>query len=215
MAETNEAFPGVSSMHALMRERDWASTPLGPPSGWSPGLRMVVRLVLDAHFPMYVAWGPQLVLIYNDAYAELLGVELTETCMAGEDETVAGELDGLRALGVKLLVDDFGTGYSSLSQLQRLNVDILKVDRAFTLTLAESEEGKALFKAIVSMADALGIGIVAEGVETSEQLRVLQSLRCDEVQGHFVSRPVPPHDMARLMLRRFLFPPAVRELQMA
>ncbi|HVL76645.1 MAG TPA: PAS domain-containing protein, partial [Noviherbaspirillum sp.] len=58
---------------ALMRERDWASTPLGPPSGWSPGLRMVVRLVLDAHFPMYVAWGPQLVLIYNDAYAELLG----------------------------------------------------------------------------------------------------------------------------------------------
>jgi EAL domain-containing protein (putative c-di-GMP-specific phosphodiesterase class I) len=137
----------------------------------------------------------------------LIGVELTESCMAGEDETVAGELDGLRALGIKLLVDDFGTGYSSLSQLQRLNVDILKVDRAFTVTLAESEEGKALFKAIVSMADALDIGIVAEGVETSEQLRVLQSLHCDEIQGHFVSRPVPPHEMARLMIRRFLFPP--------
>ncbi|HEY4541789.1 MAG TPA: EAL domain-containing protein, partial [Noviherbaspirillum sp.] len=139
---------------------------------------------------------------------DLIGVELTESCMAGEDETVAGELDGLRALGVKLLVDDFGTGYSSLSQLQRLNVDILKVDRAFTVTLAESEEGKALFKAIVSMADALDIGIVAEGVETPEQLNVLQSLRCDEVQGHFVSKPVPAHEMAALMIRRFLFPPA-------
>ncbi len=137
---------------------------------------------------------------------ELIGVELTESCMAGQDETVAGELDGLRALGVKLLVDDFGTGYSSLSQLQRLNVDILKVDRAFTITLADSEEGKALFKAIVSMAEALGIGIVAEGVETCEQLRVLQSLNCDEVQGYFVSQPVPAAEMAGLMLRRFLFP---------
>lgn len=145
-----------------------------------------------------------------DIEPELIGVELTESCMAGEDETVAGELDGLRALGVKLLVDDFGTGYSSLSQLQRLNVDILKVDRAFTLTLAESEEGKALFKAIVSMADALDIGIVAEGVETAEQLHVLQSLHCDEVQGHLVSRPVPPHEMAALMIRRFLFPDHAR-----
>lgn len=137
---------------------------------------------------------------------ELIGIELTESCMAGEDKVVSDQLDGLRALGVKLLVDDFGTGYSSLSQLQRLNVDVLKVDRAFTVTLAENEEGKALFKAILSMADALDIGIVAEGVETPEQLSVLQSLRCAEVQGHFISRPVPPREMARLMLRRYLFP---------
>jgi len=139
----------------------------------------------------------------------LVGVELTESCMAGQDETVNGELDGLRRLGVKLLVDDFGTGYSSLSQLQRLNVDVLKVDRAFTVTLDDGNEGKALFKAIVSMADALDISIVAEGVETAEQLHVLQSLDCDEVQGHFVSRPVPPSEMAALMLKRFLFPEAI------
>jgi diguanylate cyclase (GGDEF)-like protein/PAS domain S-box-containing protein len=136
----------------------------------------------------------------------LVGVELTESCMAGEDETVTGELDGLRRLGVKLLVDDFGTGYSSLSQLQRLNVDILKVDRAFTVTLCDGNEGKALFKAIVSMADALDICIVAEGVETEEQLHALQMLECDEVQGHFVSRPVPAAEMAGLMIKRFLFP---------
>jgi EAL domain-containing protein (putative c-di-GMP-specific phosphodiesterase class I) len=84
---------------------------------------------------------------------DLIGIELTESCMAGEGETVAGELNGLRELGVKLLVDDFGTGYSSLSQLQRLNVDVLKVNRAFTLTLCDGNEGKALFKAIVSIFD--------------------------------------------------------------
>lgn len=145
--------------------------------------------------------------------AALLGVELTESCMAGDDEIVSGELDGLRALGVKLLVDDFGTGYSSLSQLQRLNVDVLKVDRAFTVTLCEGKEGKSLFKAIVSMANALDISIVAEGVETAEQLSILQTLACDEVQGHFVSRPVPPADMAVLMCKRFLFPPAIHSPQ--
>lgn len=143
--------------------------------------------------------------------SSLIGVELTESCMAGEDATVAGELNGLRALGVKLLVDDFGTGYSSLSQLQRLNVDVLKVDRAFTVTLCDGNEGKALFKAIVSMADALDISIVAEGVETEEQLSVLQTLDCDEVQGYLVSRPVPAADMAVLMLKRFLFPPSIPE----
>jgi len=141
----------------------------------------------------------------------LVGVELTESCMAGQDETVTGELDGLRRLGVKLLVDDFGTGYSSLSQLQRLNVDILKVDRAFTVTLCDGAEGKALFKAIVSMADALDIGIVAEGVETEEQLHALQMLECDEVQGHFVSRPVPATEMAGLMIKRFLFPEEISQ----
>jgi diguanylate cyclase (GGDEF)-like protein/PAS domain S-box-containing protein len=140
----------------------------------------------------------------------LVGVELTESCMAGEDETVSGELDGLRKLGVKLLVDDFGTGYSSLSQLQRLNVDILKVDRAFTVTLDDGG-GKALFKAIVSMADALDICIVAEGVETAEQLNALQMLDCDEVQGHFVSKPVPAAEMAGLMLKRFLFPGSIAQ----
>ncbi|WP_170942138.1 EAL domain-containing protein [Noviherbaspirillum denitrificans] len=142
---------------------------------------------------------------------ELVGVELTESCMAGEHDTVAGEMEGLRRLGVKLLVDDFGTGYSSLSQLQRLNVDILKVDRAFTVTLGKDAEGTALFKAIVSMADALDICIVAEGVETAEQLQALQSLECDEVQGHFVSRPVPAAEMAALMLKRFLFPSAMAQ----
>jgi diguanylate cyclase (GGDEF)-like protein len=138
----------------------------------------------------------------------LIGIELTESCMVADSTAVPEQLNAIRALGVKLLVDDFGTGYSSLSQLQRLDVDILKVDRAFTRQLNESDEGKAFFKAIVSMADALGICIVAEGVETAEQLRILQALSCSEIQGYLVSEPVPAADVPALMHKRFLFPHA-------
>lgn len=143
--------------------------------------------------------------------SSLIGIELTESCMVGDEDIALLELNGLRALGVKLLIDDFGTGYSSLSQLQRMNVDVLKVDRAFTLGLSKGVEGEALFRAIVSMANALNICIVAEGVETPEQLGVLQSLDCDEVQGYLVSKPVSAVDMSRLMQKRFLFPPAVQK----
>ncbi|RZI44423.1 GGDEF and EAL domain-containing protein [Herbaspirillum sp. HC18] len=143
---------------------------------------------------------------------ELIGVELTESCMVAEGEKVPRELEAVRSLGVKLLVDDFGTGYSSLAQLQRLDVDILKVDRAFTLGLQHGEEGKAFFKAIVSMADALDMCVVAEGVETKEQLTTLQSLSCDEVQGNFISAPVPAKDMAALILKRFLLPPELSKV---
>jgi EAL domain-containing protein (putative c-di-GMP-specific phosphodiesterase class I) len=136
----------------------------------------------------------------------LIGVELTESCMIADNTAVPEQLNAIRGLGVKLLVDDFGTGYSSLSQLQRLDVDILKVDRAFTHQLCESDGGKAFFKAIVSMAEALDICIVAEGVETVEQLRILQALSCSEVQGYFVSEPVPAEDVPALMHKRFLFP---------
>jgi diguanylate cyclase (GGDEF)-like protein len=138
--------------------------------------------------------------------AELIELEITESSMMGNEPEVIKELGAIRNLGIKLLVDDFGTGYSSLSQLQRLDMDILKVDRAFTAQLGLTTEGEVFFHAIVSMAHALGMSVVAEGVETSEQLRVLQSLCCDEVQGNFISWPVPAHDAQQLMVSRFLLP---------
>ena len=136
--------------------------------------------------------------------ASLIEVEITESAMMGDQDDILAELAALRALGVKLHVDDFGTGYSSLSQLQRLKMDVLKVDRAFTTELANSKEGKVFFQAIVSMAHALGMSVVAEGVETEEQLAILRGLDCNEVQGYFIARPMPPHEMAETMLRRFL-----------
>jgi diguanylate cyclase (GGDEF)-like protein/PAS domain S-box-containing protein len=136
----------------------------------------------------------------------LIGVELTESCMIEHDDNVPRELEALRAMGIKLLIDDFGTGYSSLAQLQELDVDILKIDQAFTRRLCDGAGGKAFFKAIVSMADALDICIVAEGVETIEQLHLLQLLSCEEVQGNLISRPVPAHEMAALLHKQYLLP---------
>jgi diguanylate cyclase (GGDEF)-like protein len=137
--------------------------------------------------------------------AALLEVEITESAMMGEKDEVIAELAAIRALGIKLHVDDFGTGYSSLSQLQRLKMDVLKVDRAFTAELGISKEGKVFFQAIVSMAHALGMSVVAEGVETAQQLSILRSLGCNEVQGYFIARPVAAPEMLDLMHRRFLF----------
>jgi len=136
--------------------------------------------------------------------ASLIEVEITESAMMGDQDDILAELAALRALGVKLHVDDFGTGYSSLSQLQRLKMDVLKVDRAFTTELANSKEGKVFFQAIVSMAHALGMSVVAEGVETAEQLAILRGLDCNEVQGYFIARPMPAHEMALVMAQRYL-----------
>jgi len=136
--------------------------------------------------------------------ASLIEVEITESAMMGDQDDILAELAALRSLGVKLHVDDFGTGYSSLSQLQRLKMDVLKVDRAFTTELANSREGKVFFQAIVSMAHALGMSVVAEGVETEEQLAILRGLDCNEVQGYYIARPVPAAEMAEMMTRRYL-----------
>ena len=121
----------------------------------------------------------------------LLEVEVTESCMMQDSEKVAQEIAAIKSLGVRISVDDFGTGYSSLSQLQRLDLDVLKVDRAFTQALTDGKQGEAFFMTIVSMAHILDMHVVAEGVETIEQLAMLQSLGCNEVQGYFISKPVP------------------------
>jgi EAL domain-containing protein (putative c-di-GMP-specific phosphodiesterase class I) len=125
---------------------------------------------------------------------------------------VNDELAAIEALGTKVLVDDFGTGYSSLSQLKRLDMDGLKVDRAFTSQLGIGKEDEAVFRAILSMAHALEMTVVAEGVETFEQLHILQRLSCNEVQGYLISRPVPAGDVPPMIRKRFLFP---GELQLA
>jgi EAL domain-containing protein (putative c-di-GMP-specific phosphodiesterase class I) len=93
---------------------------------------------------------------------------------------------------------------TALSQLQRLKMDVLKVDRAFTSELGNSKEGRVFFQAIVSMAHALGMSVVAEGVETEEQLGILRGLGCNEVQGYYIARPVPAAGMLELMRQRFL-----------
>jgi diguanylate cyclase (GGDEF)-like protein len=132
--------------------------------------------------------------------SHLLEIELTESSMMGSSTHVLESLSKIRDLGIKLLVDDFGTGYSSLAQLQLLDFDILKVDKAFTSRIEQTEQGKILFTAIITMAHALGMRVVAEGVETGSQLAILRALACDEVQGYFISFPQAAEEMQSLLL---------------
>jgi len=122
----------------------------------------------------------------------LVELEITESSVMEEGADITRTLNTLQTQGVKILVDDFGTGYSSLSQLHRLDFDVLKVDQTFTAGLETSDEGQVFFTAIVTMAHALGMRVVAEGVETLAQIRILKSLQCDEIQGFYISRPLPP-----------------------
>jgi diguanylate cyclase (GGDEF)-like protein len=144
-------------------------------------------------------------LVRHNVAATLVEVEVTESSMMGNSSDVANALTAIRRMGVKLLVDDFGTGYSSLSQLQRLDFDVLKVDRAFTAEIDRTENGNVFFNAIITMAHAIGMRVVAEGVENESQIKILKSLRCDEIQGYYISRPLPPSD-TQPILPRWFFP---------
>jgi len=121
----------------------------------------------------------------------LLEIEVTESSMMQEGIGESAVFSQLRELGIKLCIDDFGTGYSSLSQLQKLRFDVLKIDRAFVLRI-EHPEGDTLIASMIAMAHALGMRVVAEGIESQGQVQLLQTLGCDEGQGYFFSHPVPP-----------------------
>lgn len=138
--------------------------------------------------------------------ADSVEIELTESAVIDQGSHVTRELQELRALGVKLMIDDFGTGHSSLAQLHRLDVDVLKVDKAFTYALTTGAEGRVLFQAIVSMAAALDMCVVAEGVETMEQLDLLKELECDEVQGFLMSGALGADELTAHFARHALLP---------
>ncbi len=132
-------------------------------------------------------------------HSSLIAIELTESSMLDEAGTAVTELRKLRELGIQLQIDDFGTGYSSLSQLQSLNIDVIKIDQSFVRKLGKDYQSETLCETIVSIGRSLDITIVAEGVETEAQLRKLQAMGCDEVQGYLLSKPVPPEEIPPLM----------------
>ena len=123
--------------------------------------------------------------------ARSLELELTETCMVRDFERTLPRLEALIEAGATLSIDDFGTGYSSLAYLTRLPISKLKVDRAFVDQLGVSRQGEAVCRAIVALGQSLGVQVLAEGVETPEQVKALLSLGCRTMQGFLFSRPVP------------------------
>ena len=131
--------------------------------------------------------------------ASEIAIELTESMMIGDNDGIQNELHLLADMGLKLMIDDFGTGYSSLARLQSLSVDVLKIDQSFVRNLSAGGEGIVLCQAMTQMGKTLGLAVVAEGVETTEQLQMLQLMGCDEIQGYIASPPVPT-DAALQML---------------
>ncbi|QWV95793.1 EAL domain-containing protein [Geomonas oryzisoli] len=127
----------------------------------------------------------------------LLEIEITESALMQNDEYTCRVLSELREMGVTISVDDFGTGYSSLSYLHRFPINTLKIDRTFILNMTKSSEDQAIVTAIIAMAKSLKMQIVAEGVESVEQLETLKDQGCHEIQGFLVSRPVNAERVAR------------------
>ncbi|HET8898112.1 MAG TPA: EAL domain-containing protein [Rhodanobacteraceae bacterium] len=131
----------------------------------------------------------------------LIELELTESLVMTDAEASLRTLRELKQLGVRLAIDDFGTGYSSFSYLKRLPIDTLKIDKEFIGDLTTDSDDEEITTAIISMAHSLGLEVVAEGVQTLEQLHYLMEKNCDQMQGNWFSKPLPPKDCLTLLCR--------------
>ena len=120
-----------------------------------------------------------------------LELEITESLIMEDVGRSIASLQAIRAMGVSIAMDDFGTGFSSLSCLAKLPVDTLKIDRSFVIDMTAGAQGLSLVSTIINLAHALKLRVVAEGVETEEQSRLLRAMHCDEMQGFLFSKPVP------------------------
>ena len=128
-----------------------------------------------------------------------IDIEITESVIMDDVAGTIEKLKTIRDLGISIAIDDFGTGYSSLGYLARLPVHSLKIDRSFIMTMVDNPDTMTLVSTVISLAHSLRLKVVAEGVETEDQAKVLRLLRCDEMQGYLVGRPVPVKDLTALL----------------
>jgi EAL domain-containing protein (putative c-di-GMP-specific phosphodiesterase class I) len=135
-----------------------------------------------------------------------LRLELTENVIMQKAESTARTLARLRELGVALMIDDFGMGYSSLSYLHRFAADTLKIDGSFIAGIGPNGENSEIVRTIVALADELGMAVVAEGVETRDQFRMVRILGCGSAQGFYLARPMAPDDVETAIRGRWDLP---------
>ncbi|MGF6272445.1 diguanylate cyclase (GGDEF)-like protein/PAS domain S-box-containing protein [Massilia sp. UYP11] len=177
---------------ACRQNRRWQRAGLGP-------LRIAVNLSARQFAEPDLVDTVAQVLAETGLPPASLEIELTESMMVADADAAIHTMQCLKRMGVKLSIDDFGTGYSSLQYLKRLPVDVLKIDRTFVQDIVGNPDGAAMVDAIISLAHSLRMGVIAEGVETIEQLDYLRGCGCDEVQGYVYSRPQPAAQVEALL----------------
>lgn len=136
----------------------------------------------------HVTWFQH--LVENDLPGECLIVEITEGLLLDKSEHVNTQLTAFKEAGIKIALDDFGTGYSSLSYLKQYDIDFIKIDQVFVKNLTPASEDMVLCEAIIMMAHKLNMRVVAEGVETAEQMQLLKAAGCDFAQGYYFAKPM-------------------------
>lgn len=176
---------------ALQQARVWSEAGL-------PGCKVAINLSARDFSPG-LAERLQALLVEHAVAPSQVELEITEGMLTHSSDDVIAMMDSITALGVSLSLDDFGTGYSSLAYLKRFPIDTLKIDRSFVTGIPQDGNDCAIAGAIISMAQRLGHRVIAEGVETREQLEFLRSLGCQEIQGHYFSPPVPASKFETLL----------------
>ncbi len=134
-----------------------------------------------------------------DVSPEEIELEITETILIDDFQEITEKLETLRGMGVKISLDDFGTGYSSLSYLKGLPIDTLKIDKSFIDTVVTDENTRIITESIIYMVKKLGFETIAEGVETQEQFDYLTEIDCDNIQGYYLGKPMPPEEIEVLI----------------
>ncbi|MBK8016502.1 MAG: EAL domain-containing protein [Betaproteobacteria bacterium] len=173
-----------------------------------PPVRVAVNLSARQFYSPGFIDSVRRILAESEVRPGAIELELTESMMMQNVQHVADLLMELKLLGLHISVDDFGTGYSSLGYLKRLPLDALKIDRSFVRDVPGDQDDVAITSAVVALAHSLRLKVVAEGVETDEQLAFLRELGCDEIQGFLFSKPVPAEDFEDLLRRDVRLGPA-------
>lgn len=151
--------------------------------------------------PQLVSKIQSLMLTYN-LQPKYLELEITENVVMTDIDTAMSTIVNLQNMGIKVSIDDFGTGYSSLAYLRKLPIDKIKIDRSFINEVASNDSDMTIVKSMIELSHGLGKRVLAEGVETIEQLNVLRNLGCDAVQGYFINKPLPEEKLTRFLVRK-------------
>jgi EAL domain-containing protein (putative c-di-GMP-specific phosphodiesterase class I) len=170
----------------------WRAEGLGP---IRVAVNLSARQFIDGGLVIEVAHA----LAQTGLPPDLLELEITESMMMAHPERAAETLLEIRRMGVHISIDDFGTGYSSLARLKKFPIESVKIDRSFIRDVPGDADDAAIVSAVIAMAHNLRLKVVAEGVETAEQVRFLRERDCDEVQGYLISHPIPPKQVCEFV----------------